>query len=130
MRPLLMTAAACICVGGVASADDLTVQLPDVQKVATQVIRYQCSSDTAAIGLPKPPFEVTYLTAGDNRLAIIELHGKRLIFVAVGSGGSARYVNGVYSWWDEPGRGTFFAAELPRDMGGMQSAFCQRATSP
>ena len=130
MRLPLMTAAACVCAGGAAPASDLTVQLPDVPKVATQVVRYQCSSDTAAIGLPKPPFEVTYLTAGDNRLAVIELHGKRLIFVAVGSGTNARYVNGVYSWWDEPGRGTFLAAELPRDMGGVQSALCQRATSP
>jgi membrane-bound inhibitor of C-type lysozyme len=130
MRLLLTAAAAYACAGNAASASDLLVQLPDVPKVATQVVRYQCSSDTAAIGLPKPPFEVTYLTAGDNRLAVIELHGKRLIFVAVGSGASARYVSGVYSWWDEPGRGTFLAADLPRDIGGMQSALCQRAASP
>jgi membrane-bound inhibitor of C-type lysozyme len=52
------------------------------------------------------------------------LHGKRLIFVAVGSRMSARYVDGVYSWWNEPGREAFLAAEVPRDMGGIRSALC------
>ena len=129
MRALLMATIVCLCAGA-ASASDLTVPLPEVPSVSQQVVRYNCTSDTAKIGLPKPPFAVTYLNAGDNRLAVIVIHDRHLVFVSVGTGTNARYVNGAYSWWDEPGRGTFLAAELPADMGGMQSAICQRAAAP
>ena len=128
MRVLLTTAIATLCALQAARAGDLTVSLPDVPKVGSQVVRYQCPPSASNTGLPRSPFDVTYLNAGDNRLAVIELHGKKLIFVTVGSGTSTRFVSGPYSWWDEPGRGTFFAAELPTDMGGIQSALCQRAS--
>lgn len=131
MRGLLILTAACLCVGDIASASDLTVPLPSSVSTSEQVMRYECDSDSSSIGLPKSPFPVTYLDAGDNHLAVLEIHGRRLIFVRVGAGSSARYVNGTYTWWDAPGgQGTFLAAELPPDLGGMQSILCQRVASP
>ena len=131
MRGLPILAAACLCIGGMALANDLTVPLPQSLSTSEQVVRYECDSDPSSIGLPKSPFPVTYLDAGENHLAVIEIRGMRLIFVRAGAGSSARYVNGTYSWWDAPGgQGTFLAAELPPDLGGMQSILCRRVDSP
>ena len=130
MRTLLISATIILCAGRIASATDLTVPLPELSGISQQVVRYQCGSDTAQIGLPKTPFPVTYVNAGENHLLIVEIRGTHLIFVGVGSGSAARYVNSIYTWWDAPGRGTFLAAELPPDLGGMQSVLCQRVASP
>lgn len=131
MRGRATLVAACLCVSGAASASDLTVPLPDGVNVSQQVTRYQCDSAPASLGLPKTPFAVTYLDAGDNHLAVIDIRGARLIFVRIGAGSNARYVSGSYTWWDAPGgEGTFLAADMPPDLGGMQSTLCQKANSP
>jgi membrane-bound inhibitor of C-type lysozyme len=129
MRAFCITAATCLCAGA-ASASDLTVSLPNIPAVTEQVQRYQCGPEAARIGLPTQPFPVTYLDAGDNHLAVIEIRGARLVFVSVGSGSTSRYETGRYTWWDSPGRGTFLAATLPSDLGGMQSVLCQRVAKP
>ncbi len=131
MRGLPILAAACLCAGGAASASDLTVPLPRSMSTSEQVVRYQCDSDPSSMGLPKSPFPVTYLDAGENHLAVIEIRKTRLIFVRAGAGSSARYVSGSYSWWDAPGgQETFLAVELPPDLGGMRSILCQRVEPP
>ena len=131
MRGLPILVAACLCAGGVASASDLTIPLPRSVSTSEQVVRYQCDSDPSSMGLPKSSFPVTYLDAGENHLAVIEIRGMRLIFVRAGAGSSARYVNGLYSWWDAAGgQGTFLAIEFPADLGGMQSILCQRVDPP
>ncbi|MBV9748376.1 MAG: MliC family protein [Acetobacteraceae bacterium] len=130
MRGLPILAAVCLYAGG-ASASDLTIPLPRSVSTSEQVVLYQCDPDPSNMGLPKSPFPVTYLDAGENHLAVIEIRRMRLIFVRAGVGSSARYVNGLYSWWDAPGgQGTFLAVELPPDLGGMQSILCQRIDSP
>ncbi len=131
MRALPALAAVCLCAGGVASANDLTIPLPESVSTSEQIVRYQCDSDPSSMGLPKSPFPVTYLDAGDNHLAVIDIHRVRLIFVRVGLGSSARYANGIYTWWDAPGNdATFLASELPPDLGGMQSILCRRVDAP
>ena len=131
MRGLLILVAACLCVGSIASASDLTVPLPDSLSTSEQVVRYQCDSDPSSMGLPKSPFPVTYLDAGENHLAVIEIRKMPLILVRVGTGTNARYASGFYAWWDAPGgQGTFLAAELPADLGGLQSILCRRVDSP
>lgn len=131
MRGLAILAAAWLGASGIASASDLTVPLPDQVSVSEQLVRYECDFAPASMGLPKTPFTVTYLDAGDNHLAVIDIRGSRLIFVRAGIGSGARYVNGPYTWWDAPGgQETFLAAEMPPELGGMQSTLCQRAASP
>lgn len=131
MRGLPILAASCVCVGGLASANDLTVPLPRSVSTSEQVVRYQCDSDPSRMGLPQSPFPVTYLDAGENHLAVIDIGGMRLILVRAGAGSGGRYVNGLYSWWDAPGgQGTFLTVELPSDLGGMQSILCRRVDPP
>jgi membrane-bound inhibitor of C-type lysozyme len=131
MRGRVILATACLCASGAASASDLTVPFPDGVSISQQAVRYQCDSNPASVGLPNTPFTVTYLDAGDNHLAVIDIHGARVVFVRAGMGTSAHYVSGSYTWWDAPGgEGTFLAVDMPPDLGGMQSTLCQRINSP
>lgn len=47
------------------------------------------------------PFQVRYLNAGPNSLALISVDGQERIFVNVISGSGARYVSGQYEWWSK-----------------------------
>jgi membrane-bound inhibitor of C-type lysozyme len=98
---------------GPACAADLTIALPDAPHVSRQIIRYQCGAGAGVLGLPRSPFPVTYLNAGENSLALLPVDGKSLIFVNVFAGSGARYAHGAYIWWDAAGRGASFTRRIP-----------------
>ncbi|MBN9617096.1 MAG: hypothetical protein BGO25_14635 [Acidobacteriales bacterium 59-55] len=85
-------------------AEDLTVSLPGVEITRIQAT-FDCGAEGVALGLPSGAFTVEYLNAGDNHLAVLPLHGKKLIFTNVVSGSGARYAAARYIWWDAGARG-------------------------
>jgi membrane-bound inhibitor of C-type lysozyme len=54
---------------------------------------YSCDGGT--------PFEVQYINAGENNLALIPVEGVERIFVLTVSGSGARYVSGSQEWWSK-----------------------------
>ncbi len=47
------------------------------------------------------PFQVQYVNAGANSLALLPIDGEERIFVNVVSGSGARYAAGQYIWWSK-----------------------------
>lgn len=93
-----------------ALAEDLTVQLPGAH-VARIRANFTCGANGVALGLPAEAFTVEYLNAGENSLAVLPIHGKRMIFANVISASGARYAAGPYVWWDAGDRGVTLYAE-------------------
>jgi membrane-bound inhibitor of C-type lysozyme len=57
-----------------------------------RVVEYACEGAV-------DPFEVTYVNAAPNFLAIVPVEGQNLVFVTVLSGSGAKYAAGEYEWW-------------------------------
>jgi membrane-bound inhibitor of C-type lysozyme len=55
------------------------------------VIRYECE------GLD--PFDVTFINASPNFLAILPIGGRKLVFVNVMAASGARYASGQFEFW-------------------------------
>ncbi len=68
------------------------------------------------------PFNVSYISAGENRLAILTVDGEERIFVNVISGSGARYASGEYIWWSKGDTAT-----LENEMGGASPLDCTTA---
>ena len=51
-------------------------------------------------------FQVDYLDAAPNFLALVPHEGKTLIFTAVVAASGVRYVSGAYEWWTKGAEGT------------------------
>ena len=47
-----------------------------------------------------------YINAAPNYLAILELGGRKLLFVTVIAASGAKYAAGEYEWWTDGGEGT------------------------
>ncbi|HZY63882.1 MAG TPA: MliC family protein [Edaphobacter sp.] len=99
-----------LCAGTLVLAENLTLPLPGI-KVQRIQATFSCGAEGVALGLPSHDFTVEYLNAGDNHLALVPIHGKRMIFVNVISGSGARYAAGQYIWWDAGSRGVSLSAE-------------------
>ena len=52
---------------------------------------YSCDGGT--------PFEVQYINAGENNLALLPVDGSERVFVLTVSASGARYVAGAQEWW-------------------------------
>lgn len=68
----------------------LTLALPGATALTSQT--YRCGESA---------FEVRYITAGGNSLAVLPVEGEERIFVNVISGSGARYASGPYIWWSK-----------------------------
>ena len=79
MRYGALIAGAMLWAGTSALAESLIVHLPGVEVTRIRV-SFACGAEGVALGLPAGPFTVEYLNAGDNHLAMLPVHGKRLIF--------------------------------------------------
>jgi len=120
MRSKAAIAAILFCAGTLAAAENLTVPLPGatVQRIRAT---FSCGTEGVALGLPSHPFTVEYLNAGENHLALLPIHGKRMVFVNVISASGARYAAGQYIWWDAGSHGVTLSAEA---MNGQPKAEC------
>lgn len=110
MRYGVLIAGAMLWAGAIALAEDLNVRLPGVEVTRIRA-SFECGAEGVALGLPSGPFTVEYLNAGDNHLAVLPVHGKRLIFANVIAASGARYAAGQYIWWDAGSRGITLYAE-------------------
>jgi membrane-bound inhibitor of C-type lysozyme len=63
----------------------------DVQIVTTV---YGCGEGTE-------PLTVKYINAAPNFFAIVPIEGQDVVFVNVVSASGAKYVSGVYEWWNK-----------------------------
>ncbi|MEP9380454.1 MliC family protein [Aquabacter sp. CN5-332] len=92
MKTASIALAALLCAAPtLASADDLTVPMPEGTKVQRLKASYVCPG----IG----PFTAEYVTAGDISLALLPVDGRPLVFANVLSGSGVRYAAGPYVWW-------------------------------
>ncbi|MEO6910213.1 MAG: MliC family protein [Edaphobacter sp.] len=110
MRYGVLIAGAMLWAGTSALAESLIVRLPGVEVTRIRA-SFACGAEGVALGLPAGPFTVEYLNAGENHLAVLPVHGKRLIFANVIAASGARYAAGRYIWWDAGGRGVTLYAE-------------------
>ncbi|HHY50534.1 MAG TPA: hypothetical protein GYA10_12385 [Alphaproteobacteria bacterium] len=70
-----------------------------------RIVRYDCGDGGE--------LTADYINAAPNYLAIIELAGKKLVFVTVLSGSGARYAAGEYEWRTRGGEGTLTNLTAP-----------------
>ena len=91
MRPILPVLSL-VLTAGTASAD-VTVSLPlgigAMDSVTSQT--YACSDGRG--------FDVQYVNAGKNALAVMDIDGEYRVFVNVVAGSGAKYVSGADVWW-------------------------------
>ena len=95
------------CLGSSALAQDITLSLPGAAQVERTTVRYECAGAA--------PFEVEYINAGANALAVTPVEGQHLIFVSVISGSGARYAAGPYVWWTKGAGADLYDVRLGED---------------
>ena len=79
-------------------AQGLTLPLTSEGEVEEIKVSYACGDQV---------IPVTYLNAGEIRLALMPIEGNDRVFVNVVSGSGARYVSGAYVWWSKGDTATF-----------------------
>ncbi|MET0330637.1 MAG: MliC family protein, partial [Dyella sp.] len=90
-----------------ALADLDTVAFPQSQIAHQQTVHYQCHGSR--------PLTVNYINTTDgDALAYLEVEGKPHIFVTTLSGSGAKYVSGVYTWWNKGDQGTLWTSPDPK----------------
>ncbi len=82
----------CACILAAPVSAQTTVALP-LDGATLTTAAYSCNGGE--------PFQVRYLNAGPNSLALIPIDGEERIFVNVISGSGARYVAAQYEWWSK-----------------------------
>lgn len=87
--PLLVTAALASPAQAGAS---LSIPLQGAE-VSIITARYSCAGG--------PAFDVQYVNAGENSLALIPVDGVERVFVQAVSASGARYVSGRLEWWSK-----------------------------
>ncbi len=102
-----------------ASAEDITIQLPQNATVARKTEQYRFDTQATKLGLPAGSFLVEYINGGGNSLAVVPVNGNPLVFSNVISGSGARYAAQQFIWWDAKGVVTVSADTLN---GNVQSA--------
>uniref|UniRef100_Q01X78 Periplasmic protein-like protein n=1 Tax=Solibacter usitatus (strain Ellin6076) TaxID=234267 RepID=Q01X78_SOLUE len=109
-----------------ALAGDIVIHLDDAAIPSRQVIRYQCDSNAPKLGLPDGPFQVEYINAGGNSLAVLPISGKPVIFANVLSGSGARYAAQQYIWWEAAGRSVSLTSDT---LAGKVESICRRVNA-
>lgn len=97
MRTVLSTLVATVVATMISGATqaDVSLSIP-LQTGATSTVTtatYSCAGGE--------PFQVQYVNAGANALALLPIDGEDRIFVNVVSGSGARYASGQYIWWSK-----------------------------
>jgi membrane-bound inhibitor of C-type lysozyme len=105
--------------GTPAFAEDVTLSLPDAPQAERTTVRYECAG--------AEPFEVEYVNAGPNSLAIVPVEGQHLVFAGVISGSGARYASGPYVWWTKGAGADLYDVRLGED--ASPTMHCEEAAS-
>ncbi len=113
-----LLAIAMVASAGAASAQ-ATLSIPLAIGTADSVL-----SQTYACG-DAEAFDVQYVNAGANALAILPVDGEERIFVNVVSASGAKYVSGAYVWWT---KGDTATLENEMTQGSLQDCKSQDGT--
>jgi len=92
-----------------ASAEDITIHLPQNASISRKTVQYRCDAQGAKIGVPSGTFSVEYINGGGNSLAVVPINGNALIFSNVISASGARYAAQQFIWWEAKGAVTLYA---------------------
>ncbi len=88
LAPLLLAASP-----GLAAVDlNVGINLSGDVQIVTAI--YGCGEGTE-------PLTVKYINAAPNFLAIVPVQGEDVVFVNVVSASGAKYVSGVWEWWNK-----------------------------
>jgi membrane-bound inhibitor of C-type lysozyme len=89
MKKLLATLALC-AFSESAFATTISFELPGSEPAETIAAQYDCKGKKVS---------ATYINAGSNSLAVLDLGGDIVVTVNVLSGSGARYAGQQYIWW-------------------------------
>jgi len=109
-----------------AGATDVTLHLKGSKPVTRSVVKYECDSEGAKMGLSAGTFSVEYVNGAGNSLAIVPVNGESLIFSNIVSGSGARYAAAQYIWWDAAGRSVSLSSD---SLAGKMRSECHRIPS-
>ncbi|MDO5756197.1 MAG: MliC family protein [Rhodobacterales bacterium] len=107
----MITGAVAIAGTQASSSSSLSLALELGPQDRVMSVRYSCTDGTE--------FDVQYVNARSNNLAILRLNGEDLIFVNVISGSGARYVSGAREWWTKGTEGS-----LRNEISGAEAVAC------
>jgi membrane-bound inhibitor of C-type lysozyme len=89
-----------------ALAEPGTVAFPHSQIATERTVHYRCHGSR--------PLTVRYINTTDgDALAYLEVDGRPHIFVTTLSGSGAKYVSGIYTWWNKGNQGTLWTSPDP-----------------
>lgn len=117
MRAVIPTLVATMIAGTAHAEVSLSIPLQTGATSTVITATYSCAGGV--------PFQVQYVNAGANALALLPIDGEQRIFVNVVSGSGARYASGPYVWWSK-GETATLANEL--EEGGLKD--CVSADLP
>jgi membrane-bound inhibitor of C-type lysozyme len=86
----IVTAMGMLVAASPAFATTLTIELPGSAAAESRSFAYDCGGERIA---------ATYVNAGANALAVLEIDGATVVFANVLSGSGARYAGQRYIWW-------------------------------
>ncbi|WP_374424124.1 MliC family protein [Paracoccus sp. (in: a-proteobacteria)] len=75
------------------SGATLNIQLETGPDANIVTARYSCDGGA--------PFDMQYVNADENNLALIPVAGSERVFVQVVSASGVRYVSGAHEWWSK-----------------------------
>jgi len=99
MKRTLIAAAALAGISPALAAVDLNVGINLTGDVQIVTAVYGCGEDAE-------PLTVKYINAAPNFFAIMPIDGEDVVFVNVVSASGAKYVSGVWEWWNKGSDGT------------------------
>lgn len=71
----------------------LSIPLPVTEESSLIPVEYECETNEK--------IRVTYVNAGENRLAVIPVDGTDMVFANVIAASGARYVAQQFEWWNK-----------------------------
>lgn len=90
VKPVMAVMLAALAIAGIAPAA-AQPRLDNLRFQDNRAVSYQCDGGRR--------LAVRYLNSADNKLALMRIEDKPVLFVNVMSGSGARYVAGRYEWW-------------------------------
>jgi membrane-bound inhibitor of C-type lysozyme len=92
-RPIVIAVALAATAPALAAVDlNVGINLSGDVQIVTAI--YGCGEGT-------DPVTVKYINAAPNFFAIVPIEGQDVVFVNVVSGSGAKYVSGVWEWWNK-----------------------------
>ena len=109
----LLAALALFALSGSALATTITLDLPGSEPAETIKATYDCQGKKVS---------ATYINAGSNSFAVLDLGGEVVVTVNVLSGSGARYAGQQYIWWTKGNEADLYDLTQGEDAPGVHCA--------